>query len=413
MKFSSEVRSVEERAVGGIRQMLMICALTVLTACGGGGGGGGGNNSVTVPPPVSTPTGANVVTLRVSGGPSGNINLPLITVQVCETTTPNPNCVTLNNVIVDTGSSGLRVVRSALGSLALQNSVSGSPLYECVRFADNTQAWGPVQIADVKIGGKTAGATRIQVLGDTQGFPEPSACGSSGENLDNVAALGADAILGVGYFTYDCGGFCSGASNNQYFTCTLASCTSASAPLQNQVENPVAKFSGDNNGVIIQLPSVAPAGVASVEGSLIFGIDTQSNNALGSATVFTADPIGHLNTTYHSVNYPRSFIDSGSNGLYFPNTDPATLPICVGRLTDFYCPLSTRNLSATLIGANSVSSAIAFSVVNAQSLSSNIHVASTLAGVFPSGFDWGLPFFFGRRVYTAFETKLGGPYTAF
>lgn len=409
MKFSNE-----EFAVGCIRRMLTMCALIVLAACGGGGGGHG-NNSVTAPPPP--PSGANVQALSVHGGPRGNVNLPLISLQVCETTI-NPNCVTLNNVIVDTGSTGLRVLRSALGALTLQNSLpsGGDPLYECVQFADNTQAWGPVQIADVKIAGKTASSTRIQVIGDAQNFPEPSACGTAGENLDNVdqfgPQLGADAILGVGYFLQDCGDACNSPNNDQYFSCTSASCLSTSALPIYRVENPVAKFNGDNNGVIIQLPSVAPGGAASVDGYLIFGIGTQSNNALGSAKIFTADAAGYVSTTYNATNYPKSFVDSGSNGLYFPNTDPATLPLCTVTLTDFYCPPTTRNLSATLTGANGASSAVAFSVVNAQSFPSTVHVTATLAGVYPLGFDWGLPFYFGRKVYTAFENH-GGPYTAF
>ncbi len=76
----------------GFRRLLMLCALTILTACGGGGGGGGGNNSVTAPPPA--PSGPNVVALTVNGGPRGNVNLPLIALQVCDTNA-TPNCVTL------------------------------------------------------------------------------------------------------------------------------------------------------------------------------------------------------------------------------------------------------------------------------------------------------------------------------
>lgn len=388
----------------------MIFTLTGLTACGGGGGGGG-NVSVTTPPSSS---GTNVVALSVNGGPNGNINLPLITIQVCETTS-NPTCVTVNNVIVDTGSSGLRVLRSAVSSLSLQNSVSGNPLYECVHFADNSQAWGPVQIADVKIGGKTASATRIQLIGST-GVPEPSACGTSGDNLDSVAALGANAILGVGYFLQDCGSACASIANNgQYFSCTSISCTMSTASLISQVENPAVKFSGDNNGVIIDLPAItATTGVASVAGSLIFGIDTQSNNALGNATIFTPDSNGYLSTTYDFNTYPNSFIDSGSNGFYFPDTDSATLPTCVITLTDFYCPPAIRTLSATLFDANNASKVISFSVINVNTLTNNnAHAANNLAGVYANGFDWGMPFFFGRKVYTAFESKADGPYTAF
>ena len=43
-------------------------------------------------------------------------------------------------------------------------------------------------------------------------------------------------------------------------------------------------FTGDNNGVILELAAVNST-AATVSGSLIFGIGTQSNNALGSAAV--------------------------------------------------------------------------------------------------------------------------------
>jgi len=63
------------------------------------------------------------------------------------------------------------------------------------------------------------------------------------------------------------------------------------------VQNPVTLFATDNNGVIIELPAVS--GVeTSVTGSLIFGIGTQSNNALGSATVYTSIPRLEISPRY-------------------------------------------------------------------------------------------------------------------
>ena len=61
-----------------------------------------------------------------------------------------------------------------------------------------------------------------------------------------------------------------------------------------QVPNPVSLFTstGDDNGVLIQLPSVPNGGSAPpLNGSLIFGIGTESNNALGSATVYQVPDI--------------------------------------------------------------------------------------------------------------------------
>jgi hypothetical protein len=49
------------------------------------------------------------------------------------------------------------------------------------------------------------------------------------------------------------------------------------------------------------MPSVAAGGAASVTGALIFGVDTQSNNASGTtAKVFTLDPnTGNLTTQFN------------------------------------------------------------------------------------------------------------------
>src|SRR5208282_965890 len=95
-----------------------------------------------------------------------------------------------------------------------------------------------------------------------------------------------------------------------------ASCATIAVPLVNQLQNPVSLFAADNNGVLIQLPSVGATGAATVSGSVIFGIGTKTNNALGAAKVYTTDSLGHFTTTYGGVPYSGSFIDSGSNGYF-------------------------------------------------------------------------------------------------
>ena len=80
------------------------------------------------------------------------------TVTVCQPGTST--CTAVPNVLVDTGSTGLRVLSSALGSLA--NSLSqfsdgnGNGLYECTEFGSLAYAWGPVLAATVQIGGESA-----------------------------------------------------------------------------------------------------------------------------------------------------------------------------------------------------------------------------------------------------------------
>ena len=154
-----------------------------------------------------------------------------------------------------------------------------------------------------------------------------------------------------------------------------------------------------------------------VSGSLIFGVATQSNNQLASGTVLTTDANGYFTTVLAGQTMSNSFVDTGSNGLFF---DSGSIPVCVSS-PGFYCPASLTSLSATLIGANQVHASISFSIDNATAMfgNSSLVVLPALSG--PMGdstsFDWGLPFFYGRRVAIGIEgqssTRGTGPYYAF
>jgi hypothetical protein len=186
-------------------------------------------------------------------------------------------------------------------------------------------------------------------------------------------------------------------------------------PLAQQVSNPVGFFASDNNGVIVELPSATTA--ASLNGSLVFGIGTQSDNGMGSASVFPLDSNGEFTTAYHGHSYP-GFIDSGSNALFFLDSSLTSLPDCAND-SSFYCPSSVSSLSATTSSPGGGNVTFNFSVGNADTLFSEPadFVFGTLAGPNPGAFDWGLPFFFGRNVFTAIESRSTpagqGPYWAF
>jgi hypothetical protein len=124
-----------------------------------------------------------------------------------------------------------------------------------------------------------------------------------------------------------------------------------------------------------------------------------------------------LNTSYQGQTTP-AFFDSGSNGLFFADS---SIPNCT-LSTGFYCPSSTLSKSAVNTGLNGRSNNVNFNVANADSLfkaNPNNTAFNNLAGAeaFASFFDWGLPFYFGRSVYTALEgVSAGGtvgPYIAY
>jgi hypothetical protein len=397
----------------------------------------------------------NVAPLAVNAGPvstNPQTNVAYTTVQVC-TPGSTTSCVTIPNVAVDTGSSGLRIPASLVSSLNLPN----------VYLNSITPASG-----GSSNGSELASSVPIHVMGDTSiptGNSIPTTCSqvptstgstTTGQEEDDVAHLGANGLLGVGNYIYDCDvvgnaqagvNACSSASTpppGTYYTCSSSSCTPALVPAAQQVRNPVSLFT-DNNGVILKLQNVAVGGLPTATGTMVFGIGTQSNNGLGSAVVLTLDsnfndPAWSGFTTVFpvgGVSYPNStennlllannsysigsFLDSGSNGIFFLDQPTSGITDCSGSSLNFYyCPAtSPDSLQATNQATGGNSSLVQFSVSAANTLSFATNTAfSDLAGpntpqnpgnpsflqkAADGYFDWGLPFFYGRNVYTAIQ----------
>jgi hypothetical protein len=416
---------------------LGICLLAI--SCGGSGGdeagslgsssgtsssgsSSGGTSSGGTSSGGTTTSGSNVATAVVDAGPTNDsVNTLFVSITVCMPGSTTA-CQTINNVEVDTASYGLRILSSVLTlNLPVETLSSGASLVECTNFVQG-YSWGPVALANVQVAGETASSVPVQIIGAAS-FPNvPEDCTGLGPAVDTVKSFGANAVLGVGPFIQDCGSGCAGdALPETYYACTSASaCVATAVPLNLQVQNPVSLFATDNNGVIVQLPTVPAAGAASVAGSLIFGIDTQSNNVSGTQTVLTVDDEDYLTVTFNGQSLAESFIDSGTNGIYFNDSD---LTVCTqSGLSDFYCPTATESFSATLTGSSGVTASVQFSIANTIELFNNSTYTAfaDLGGTYPgstTSFDFGLPFYYGRRVATALEghtTTVGtGPYFAF
>jgi hypothetical protein len=388
--------------------------------------------------------GPNVAALTVDAGPAPatnpSANTPFVSVTICVPGTQT--CQTVDHVEVDTGSSGLRILQSVIPGLSLPtlSDGSGGTIYNCVQFLDTSYLWGPVGSADIRISGEVAGSTNVQIISNSNSGI-PTACTNGGTINENTPQLlEANGILGVGLEPTDCYAeglinLCDGmvqAPLPFYFDCPSSGCASTDVQITilatNQVTNPVALIGADGNGVILQLPAVTSAD-ATLSGSLIFGINTAAgNNGLGTATAFPLSNDSFI-TLYSGQMLTDSFIDSGSNALYFPSS----LTVCADD-TAFYCPASLTAQSATNEGAGGTPvSLVNFNVDNADNLfNDNPGDAAfgTLAG--PQGtvntctsqgtgscsFDWGLPFFYGRTVFTAIDganvTNVGtGPFWAY
>lgn len=381
--------------------------------------GAGGSATGAVALGVTDLTG-NVAPVVIDSGPAGInkiINVAFVSVTLCRPGTAT--CQTIDHVLLDTASFGLRIIAPNVldPDLALPavTGAGGNAMGECARFVSG-YLWGSVRRADVKIAGETARSLPVQLGGDTAFAGAPSGC-SGIRNLGTVDGLLANGILGVGLFKEDCGDRCTTqAANGTYYACTDSSCAGAVMPLADQVANPVAAFAINNNGVAVTMPAVAAGGATTLTGALIFGIDTQANNQVGSATVYAAHPVtGNFTTTYKGRTLSNSFLDTGSNGLFFPDS---SIPRC-SPSSGFYCPAETLFLSAVNTSTvNGASGTVNFRIENLQALDGAVRAASVGGGSFDStAFDWGMPFFFGRTVFVAIEgasTQHGaGPYWAY
>jgi len=407
------------------KALLLFLVIVLMSNCGGGSGGGSGASSGggTPSPPSSPSQGNNVLSITVNGSlcspETSYFNKPCVSVTIC--TPGTSSCQTINDILLDTGDFSLRIFKQAL-TVSLPQVPGNAGLAECIQYADGSSVWGPIQMAIVSLGNEPAVQVPIQVIDSTFG-KLPAGCQGAYQSPSDAGFNGA---LGVGLFAQDCGSACSNYSDNgMYYICAGSNCTGTTVSLSNQVQNPVALLPQDNNGVLVQLPSLSPGGAPSVNGYLVLGIGTQSNN-VPSTTVKAYAPdlntsdltYGDIVTIFNGISY-GGFIDTGSNGLYFPSPSSSLLPDCPLPNSDFYCPSSLRSFSATNTGASgSPSGVLSFEIGNADSLfNSNNNVFVELGGVGVGEFDWGLPFLFGRNVYIGIEgrgSSLGsGPYWAY
>jgi Protein of unknown function (DUF3443) len=425
----------------------IVAVSATMSGCGGGGGGSNDSTSAAAPgassptaasaplassgapaaaapaqpaAPASAPantvtqsTTPNVQPIAVAQIATGTRNMLQTSVTIC---VPGTNtCQTINNIQVDTGSQGLRILASALAPTLVLPSVTastGSAVASCTVFGSG-YTWGSVRTADVHLAGEVAAGTSIQVIADPAIPAVPTDCSNSGLPMLTAKALRSNGILGVGPFSADCGSGCAAtALPRWYYGCSSGACLATTLPVAQQVTNPISRFATDNNGLVIDLPAVAAAGAASVTGTMTFGIGSQSNNLLGSAQVLPSNSMtGFVSTAFQGRTYSTSFIDSGSNGLFFALS---SVPTC----GFWFCPIAVQSLAATVAGINGATSNVTFTMGNATSLfASGNNALGNLAGPASNYFDWGLPFFFGRRIFTAIEASAtpagNGPYYAF
>jgi hypothetical protein len=396
-------------------------------------GAGAGSSLITSPMGCGTVTSTgtgNSTPIVVDGFPCavaggvGIVNVPqrpYISVKICA---PNSttNCQIVDHVLLDTGSTGLRIASSALlpnlqpgatGLPLVAGSNSAVTLAECETYVDS-YVYGPLVNVDVYIAGESAKNTTMQVFGSS-GFVVPPGCSSvGGTETNTVQTFGANGLMGVNLDTLDAALFfdCQSAS--------VGSCVPNSAYAG--MPNIVTKFASDNNGVVISLPAIDASGATNVvSGTLLFGVSTQTNNTpvWPTLTLITVNNTDNYNFGSFSAqiggNWYSAYLDSGTEQIYFNDTGDAGLVPCstdaVSIYAGLYCPTGAQSLSfnVTDYGSKSILGILPVSIVNPANLNSNAIAYNNLGGPISSSstldqeIALGLATFFGHTNYFLFN----------
>ncbi|MHB1731231.1 MAG: DUF3443 family protein [Leptospirillum sp.] len=330
------------------------CFFLSFSGCGGGGGA-----TPSAGEPALGPISAHCLTAKGVGtsvdntlplylGTAGDnsssicgsaINNPCTDVTICDTS--GSNCQTISNILVDTGSSGLRVFRSVLSNTTGLDQVAapnGDPVGECEAFGNGSYGdWGPLVYAQVRLSGEPPVTLPIQLIDPTyagqytstgSSASSTAACGQSFIPDTSPTNASFNGILGVGLFVHSCGTLCENSSGyGVFFSCSGSSCTSTTLGNCEQDQNPVPLLPTDNQGVLVSFPSPPSSNESAATGSLILGIETQPDNTpstSSSVVAYGTDQSGNFETTFNGTTYSSSnggaFIDSGSDGYFFPDS---------------------------------------------------------------------------------------------
>lgn len=378
----------------------------------------GSGTSVT-PTIASSPD--NSVDVIVDGGlPAVNgtqplkINAPYVSVTICEPGSKTA-CQTIDHVLLDTGSVGLRLFADTLTSQAAPPTMGVPATSEHVRACYNYVSgytWGSMAQVDLTFGNAKINNFPIMLVGDPRAGAAPATC-AQGRNLSSGLVQGMKGVMGIGHAAVDCGKRCETAAQSLYYACAAGStnCRRLAVPMNEQIANPVHAAGADINGVALQFPPVA-GNTKAVRGKMYFGIGTHANNTPQATNqIYKLDSTGFFKATIGGRVYNRSTIDSGSNGMFYPSS----LPRCK-NLPAFYCPPSDTTETAAVTGHNGTSSNVMFLISNAETSVASGHpvlpgIAANLSA--PSDPDpfvlWGLPFHFGRTTFLLYDgAQYGG-----
>ena len=353
------------------RTLFLFSGLLFLSGCGGGGPSSSAPEVVCNGDTRSTNETPSATQLTVYQSTcQGAVNEPVVTLTIC---VPNStNCENVSNILVDLGSTGLRLSHTlAISSSLPQESENGGLITECYGFVSGYN-YGPVVTASVTLGNQSV---TVPVQISNSSLTAPSSC-TNAYNGSAPFEPYINGILGLLFPQDDTsdGLYYEGGSGPTTVSSSLA------------VQNPVFLLpSSENNGVLLSgFPTVSPTpGRLTVSGLLTFGTGNASLSKLDTNSSAT------VTASYGGVSGLTAYFDSGSNGWFIDNANK--IPPCTSSsLSGFFCGSAT-NQSAILTGTNGISVTLDFSIESAQTLFATGNqdfssLGGPLSGVFDAGF---------------------------
>jgi len=359
-----------------VRAFFLWTGFLLLSGCGGGAAPSPSAPEAvctgTTPTTNETPADNQMVVYQSTC--QGAVNTPVVTLTIC---VPNTStCEDVPNILVDIGSTGLRLSHTLSIASKLPQESENGPITECYGFVSGYN-YGPVVTATVTLANQSV---TVPVQISNSQLSAPSTCVNDYNGSAPFEPY-FNGILGLLFPQDDNGLYYEGGSGPTTISTTL------------MVQNPVFLLgSSENNGVLLSgFPTVSQTpGAPSVSGLLTFGTgDTSNFTKLDTNTYAT------ITASYNGNSSLTAFFDSGSNGFFIDNQ---TIPPCTSAsLSGFFCGTETGQ-SAILTGTNGTSVTLDFSIEDAEKLfDTGNQDFSSLGGPMPGYFDAGFPAFLSAQ----------------
>ena len=173
------------------------------------------------------------MTITVNGSLCSNnsyVDKPCVSVTIC--TPATSTCQTINDILLDSGDSGLRIFKQVL-SVPDAGYQQRQPVPECIQYADGSSVWGPVKKAGVVLGNEPASRSRSKSSTPRSAIPRPDAPARCRPRPSRV-----QRVPGVSFFAQDCGTTFETAQQRNLLCMRRCDLHRSKVELADQVQNP-------------------------------------------------------------------------------------------------------------------------------------------------------------------------------